>query len=50
MLSKFFRHIMSSYTAPPKITKKLQDFTGLTGRELNLTIQVEGSPKPIIQW
>ncbi|XP_065224775.1 uncharacterized protein LOC135848732 isoform X2 [Planococcus citri] len=36
--------------APPKINKKLEDFTGLTGKELRLTVQVDASPKPIVQW
>lgn len=38
------------FSAPPRITKKLEDFTGLTGKELKLTIQVSASPKPIVQW
>lgn len=41
---------MDCLSAPPRILKKLFDFTGLTNRELKLTVEVSASPKPIVHW
>ncbi|XP_029346662.1 obscurin isoform X6 [Acyrthosiphon pisum] len=36
--------------AAPKFKKNLIDYEGVTGTEITLTVEIEASPKPIVQW
>ncbi|XP_075215546.1 obscurin isoform X5 [Lycorma delicatula] len=36
--------------APPKFKRKLSDFETMAGEDIHLTVDVEGIPKPTIQW
>jgi len=36
--------------AAPKFKKNLIDYEGVTGKEITLTVEIEASPKPIVQW
>lgn len=36
--------------AAPRFRKNLIDYEGVTGSEITLTVQIEASPKPIVQW
>ncbi|XP_025192239.1 obscurin isoform X4 [Melanaphis sacchari] len=36
--------------AAPKFRKNLIDYEGVTGNEITLTVEIEASPKPIVQW
>ncbi|XP_050059981.1 obscurin isoform X6 [Aphis gossypii] len=36
--------------AAPKFRKNLIDYEGVTGKEITLTVEIEASPKPIVQW
>lgn len=36
--------------AAPRFKKNLIDYEGVTGSEITLTVQIEASPKPIVQW
>ncbi|XP_060852356.1 obscurin isoform X8 [Rhopalosiphum padi] len=36
--------------AAPKFRKNLIDYEGVTGKEITLSVEIEASPKPIVQW
>lgn len=36
--------------AAPRFTKNLIDHEGVTGNDVTLTVKIEASPKPIVQW
>ncbi|XP_025423040.1 obscurin isoform X6 [Sipha flava] len=36
--------------AAPRFKKNLTDFEGVTGKDITLTVEIEASPKPIVQW
>ncbi|XP_050523343.1 obscurin isoform X48 [Daktulosphaira vitifoliae] len=39
-----------SIKAAPKFKKNLLDYDGVTGKDISLTVEIEASPKPIVQW
>lgn len=39
-----------SIKAAPKFRKNLIDYEGVTGKDIILTVEIEASPKPIVQW
>jgi len=39
-----------SIKAAPKFRKNLIDYEGVTGKDITLTVEIEASPKPIVQW
>ncbi|XP_050440786.1 obscurin isoform X47 [Adelges cooleyi] len=36
--------------AAPRFKKNLSDYDGVTGKDISLTVEIEASPKPIVQW
>ncbi|KAL4084741.1 hypothetical protein QTP88_027657 [Uroleucon formosanum] len=36
--------------AAPKFKKNLTDYEGVTGKDITLSVEIEASPKPIVQW
>lgn len=36
--------------AAPRFRKNLIDYEGVTGIDITLTVEIEASPKPIVQW
>lgn len=36
--------------AAPRFRKNLIDYEGVTGKDITLTVEIEASPKPIVQW
>lgn len=36
--------------AAPRFKKNLTDYEGVTGKDITLTVEIEASPKPIVQW
>lgn len=36
--------------AAPRFRKNLTDYEGVTGNDITLTVEIEASPKPIVQW
>jgi len=36
--------------AAPRFRKNLMDYEGVTGKDITLTVEIEASPKPIVQW
>lgn len=36
--------------AAPRFRKNLTDYEGVTGKDITLTVEIEASPKPIVQW
>ncbi|XP_022174782.1 obscurin-like isoform X6 [Myzus persicae] len=36
--------------AAPKFRRNLIDYEGVTGKDITLTVEIEASPKPIVQW
>lgn len=36
--------------AAPRFRKNLTDYDGVTGNDITLTVEIEASPKPIVQW
>lgn len=36
--------------AGPRFRKNLTDYEGVTGNDITLTVEIEASPKPIVQW
>lgn len=36
--------------AAPRFKKSLTDYEGVTGKDITLTVEIEASPKPIVQW
>lgn len=36
--------------AAPRFRKNLTDYEGITGNDITLTVEIEASPKPIVQW
>lgn len=36
--------------AAPRFRKNLIDYDGVTGKDITLTVEIEASPKPIVQW
>lgn len=39
-----------SIKAAPRFRKNLTDYEGVTGKDITLTVEIEASPKPIVQW
>lgn len=39
-----------SIKAAPRFRKNLSDYNGVTGKDISLTVEIEASPKPIVQW
>lgn len=36
--------------AAPRFKRNLVDYEGVTGKDITLTVEIEASPKPIVQW
>lgn len=39
-----------SIKAAPRFRKNLTDYEGVTGNDITLSVEIEASPKPIVQW